>query len=115
MLNSVILNGRLVKEVELENYGKGKSAGVYCRFSIAVGRGKKDEDGNEAVDFINCTAFNRTAELLDEYVGKGDMITVSGRLQIDKYENKDGKTVYNTYVSVNNIDLLPNGKNTKKR
>lgn len=115
MLNSVILNGRLVKEIELENYGKGKNAGVYTKFSIAVGRGYKDENDEVVVDFINCTAFNNTAEILSKYVNKGDMVTISGRLNVDKYENKDGETRYSTYVSVTNVDLLPNSRETEKK
>lgn len=115
MLNSVILNGRLVKEIELENYGKGKNAGVYARFSLAVGRGYKDEEGEVVVDFINCTAFNNTAEILSKYVNKGDMVTISGRLNVDRYEDKEGNTKYSTYVSVINVDLLPNSRETDKK
>lgn len=114
MLNSVILNGRLVKEIELKSYGKGKNAGNYCNFTLAVSRGAKDEDGNDIADFINCTAFNGTAEVLDKFVEKGDMVTVSGRLAVDKYTNKDGENRYATYVLVSNIDLLPNARNSKK-
>ncbi len=115
MLNSVILNGRLVKDVELENYGKGKNAGVYANFSIAVGRGYKDEDGEIVVDFINCKAFNKVAEIISQYVNKGDMVTILGRLNVDKYENKDGETRYATYVSVSNVDLLPNSRENDKK
>lgn len=114
MLNSVILNGRLVKEIKLESYGKGKNAGNYCNFTLAVSRGVKDEEGNDTVDFIDCTAFNGTAEVLNKFVEKGDMVTVSGRLAVNKYTNKDGENRNRYSVIVGNIDLLPNARNSKK-
>ena len=79
MLNKVLLNGRLVADVELNNYGKGKNAGVFTRFTLAV-NGGKTEDGESVAEFITCKAFNKTAELLEEYVKKGDMVTIVGKL-----------------------------------
>lgn len=113
MLNKVLLNGRLVADVELNNYGKGKNAGVFTRFTLAVNDGK-NEDGESIAQFITCKAFNKTAELLEEYVGKGDMVTVVGKLVNNNWEDKDGNKHYSTEVNVLEIDLLPNKREEKK-
>lgn len=82
-MNKIILMGRLTKDVELENYGET----LVGRFTLAVGRkGKKDE-----TDFINCTAFNGTATNIQRYFGKGNLIVIAGRLQINKYTDKNGE------------------------
>lgn len=113
MLNKVLLNGRLVADVELNNYGKGKNAGVLTRFTLAVNDGK-NEDGESVAQFITCKAFNKTAELLEEYVGKGDMVTIVGKLVNNNWEDKDGNKHYSTEVNVLEIDLLPNKREEKK-
>ena len=114
MLNKVLLNGRLVADVELNNYGKGKNAGVFTRFTLAVGDGK-NEEGESIAQFITCKAFNKTAELLEEYVAKGEMVTIVGKLVNNNWEDKDGNKHYSTEVNVQEIDLLPNKKEDKKR
>lgn len=114
MLNKVLLNGRLVADVELNNYGKGKNAGVYTRFTLAVNDGK-DENGESIAQFITCKAFNKTAELLEEYVKKGEMVTVVGKLVNNNWEDKDGNKHYSTEVNVLELDLLPNGKKDDKK
>jgi len=108
-MNKVVLIGRLVADVELNNYGKGKNAGVYTRFTLAINNGKDKE-----ATFIPCSAFNTSAEILEQYVSKGDMVSVSGRIAVDNYEDKDGNKRRNTYVAVENVELLPNAKDSKK-
>lgn len=95
-MNSVNLMGRLTKDVELKNTAKGNS---FCRFNIAVTRDKDN------TDFIPCVAFNKTAELINQYVRKGDQIGVEGRLSSGSYENDQGRTVYTLNVTVNRIDF----------
>ena len=114
MLNKVLLNGRLTADIELNNYGKGKNAGTYARFTLAVGDGKND-DGENIAQFITCKAFNKTAEILEEYVKKGDMVTIVGKLVNNNWEDKDGNKHYSTEVNVFEFDLLPNRKDDKKK
>lgn len=109
-MNKVVLIGRLVADVELNNYGKGKSAGVYTHFTLAINNGKDKE-----ATFIPCSAFNTSAEILEQYVAKGDMVSLSGRIAVDSYEDKDGNKRKNMYVAVENVELLPNVKDSKKR
>ena len=97
-MNLVVLTGRTTKDPELKYSASGSA---YCKFTIAVNRMKK-EDG---ADFIFCTAFGKTAELIGEYVRKGHQIGVQGRLQQETYE-KDGATQSKTGVTVEKIEFL---------
>ena len=100
--NLVILTGRLTKEPELKY---GSSGTAYCKFTLAVNRMKKDDPA----DFIFCSAFGKTAELIAEYVKKGHQLGVQGRLQQDTYE-KDGEKISKTGVTVDKIEFLENNK-----
>ena len=100
--NLVILTGRLTKEPELKY---GASGTAYCKFTLAVNRMKKDDPA----DFIFCSAFGKTAELIAEYVKKGHQLGVQGRLQQDTYE-KDGEKISKTGVTVDKIEFLENNK-----
>lgn len=82
-LNSISLYGRFTKDVELRNTQSGKKV---ASFSLAV-----DRDGKDAgTDFINCVAWNGTAEFVSKYFSKGSAAVVLGRLQTRSYEDKDG-------------------------
>ena len=100
--NLVILTGRLTKEPELKH---GSSGTAYCKFTLAVNRMKKDDPA----DFIFCSAFGKTAELIAEYVKKGNNLGVQGRLQQDTYE-KDGEKISKTGVTVDKIEFLESNK-----
>lgn len=101
-MNLVILTGRLVKDPELKY---GASGTAFCKFTLAVSRVfEKDKS-----DFISCTAFGKTAELVGEYLRKGSLTGIQGRIQQDTYE-KDGKTEYKTGVTVEKIEFLESKK-----
>lgn len=100
--NLVILTGRLTKDPELKY---GASGTAYCKFTLAVNRMKKDDPA----DFILCSAFGKTAELIAEYVKKGNNLGVQGRLQQDTYE-KDGEKISKTGVTVDKIEFLESNK-----
>ena len=100
--NLVILTGRLTKDPELKH---GSSGTAYCKFTLAVNRMKKDDPA----DFIFCSAFGKTAELIAEYVKKGHQLGVQGRLQQDTYE-KDGEKISKTGVTVDKIEFLESNK-----
>ena len=100
--NLVILTGRLTKEPEIKF---GASGTAYCKFTLAVNRVKKDDPA----DFIFCSAFGKTAELIAEYVKKGNNLGIQGRLQQDTYE-KDGEKISKTGVTVDKIEFLESNK-----
>lgn len=100
MINSVALTGRLTKDVDLRTAQNGISV---ARFTLAVNRQySKDKEA----DFINCVAFKKTAEVLQQFAGKGRLIGVTGSIQTRHYTGKDGKEVYVTEVVVDNFSLL---------
>ncbi len=102
-MNHVVLIGRLTRDPELKYSQSGKA---YCRFTVAVNR---DFNKDEA-DFINCLAFNKTAETIAEWLGKGRGIALRGRIQTGSYENKNGDTVYTTEVVVDRFEFIDSSK-----
>ena len=97
--------GRLTKDVELGQAGEN----VYARFTIAINRKYKNADGEYDADFINCVAWNKTAELIKKHFSKGSEIGVSGRIQTGSYE-KEGTKVYTTDIVVENFTFIGSKK-----
>lgn len=91
MINKMILQGRLVADPELHTTQSGVQV---CRFRVACDRSFKSKDPNaQSVDFFNVTAWRGTGETIAKYFTKGQMIIVSGRVEIGSYTNKDGANV----------------------
>ena len=108
-MNSVSLIGRLVRDPELRYAQTGTAM---CRFTVAVDRRMSKQKRQEAqannqptADFISCTAFGATAELIANYHRKGSQIGIEGRIQTGSYE-KEGRTIYTTDVVVNNLTFI---------
>ena len=103
MINTVVLTGRPVKEIELKTLSTGtKVAG----FTLAVNRSFKDASGEYPTDFINVQTFEKTAEFVSNYVKKGELVGIEGRLQQRVFQNKEGVNVYIIEVVANQITLL---------
>ena len=95
-MNKIFLIGRITKDLELRSTKSGNSV---CEFTLAVNRDK------EKTDFITCQVWNKQAENLCKYQGKGSLISVVGELRIDSFEVKEEKR-HKTYVLVNQIEFL---------
>lgn len=105
-MNCVNLIGRLTSDPEIKEYGKKGDKKELAKFTLAVQRrGDKDE-----ADFIRCTAFGATAELIGDYLTKGARIGVTGRIQTGKYEDDDGDTRYTTDVIVESVTFADSKK-----
>ena len=89
-MNKVILMGRLTNEPELRQTLNGT---MVAKFSLAV----KRRFSNDQADFLNCSAWGKTAEFVSKYFHKGNMIALSGRIETGSYQ-KDGQTVYTTGI-----------------
>lgn len=111
MLNKVILNGRIAREIELKQTEAGKSLGG---FSIAVTRDYKNTAGEYESDFFDCTAFGQRAEYLSKYTSKGDMVSIVGRLKNDAWETKDGEKRYKVGIVVEEVSVLSRKKATEE-
>lgn len=105
-MNKWIGMGRLTRDPEIKYGGENNSMAI-ARFSIAVDRrGRKDPSSNEpTADFINCVAFNKTAEFVEKYCTKGTKLVVEGRIQTGSYTNKEGAKVYTTDIMVDNLEF----------
>ena len=99
MINKVILMGRMTRDPELRHTGKGTPV---TTFSIAIDNGYGD---NKRTDFINCVAWNKTAEFVTKYFTKGKMIIVIGRITTRSWETQDGKRAYATEVVANEVNF----------
>lgn len=102
MINRVVLVGRLVKDPELRYTPSGTPM---TRFTIAVNRFKKEGEEQQA-DFIGCIAWKKQAENLANYMKKGNLIGLEGRIQTGSFEGQDGKRVYTTDIVAESIQFL---------
>lgn len=106
MINKVILVGRITKDPELRKTQSGASV---VSFTLACNRRVKQEGQPEA-DFINCQAWGKTAEVICQYVFKGHLLGLEGRIQTRSYDDKDGKRVYVTEVVCDSVQFLESKK-----
>ena len=104
-MNKSILVGRLTRDPQVR-YSQGENANVVARFTIAVNRRFKNNEGNYDADFINCVAFGKSAEFIEKYFKKGMAIGILGRIQTGNYTNKDGVKVYTTDVVVEEAEFV---------
>ena len=103
-MNKVILMGRLTHDPELRTTQSGISS---CRFTIAVNRKFKNQNGEYDADFISCVAWRQTAEFISRYFSKGSMICISGSLRTGSYTDKNHSDVthYTTDVFVDDAEF----------
>ncbi len=92
--------GRMTKDVEIRYSQNNTAVGS---FSIASNR---KINGENVTDFVNCTAFGKTAENIDKFFKKGNRILIYGSLQNDTYTNREGKKVTTTKISVESFDFV---------
>lgn len=102
MINRVILVGRLTKNPEIRKTPNGASI---CKFTLAVSRKVKSQ-GQPDADFISCVAWNKTADLMYQYLKKGSLNGIDGRLQTGKFTNNNGETIYTCDVMVESLQFL---------
>lgn len=107
-MNSVQLLGRLTRDPDVRYADSGSTI---ARFSLAVDRRFKQENGADA-DFINIVAFGKTAEFIEKYFHKGMKIALNGRIQTGNYTDKDGKKVYTTDIVAENVEFCESKGNS---
>jgi len=103
-MNKVILSGRSTAEPEIKTLPSGK---MVCNFTLAVRRDFKNQSGEYESDFFNCVAYGKTGELIADYVKKGSLFPIWGRVQIRNYTDKEGQKRYVTEVIVEGFDFPP--------
>lgn len=101
-MNRVVLIGRTTDAPEVRYNDRGFAI---AKFTLAVPRGRKNKDGEDETDFIHVTAFGKSAEFLERYGFKGQLLAVAGELHTDNYE-KDGQKLTWTEVAANKVEAL---------
>jgi single-strand DNA-binding protein len=112
-MNRVLLVGRLTKDPELRYTPSGVAVAT---FTLAVNRTFTNQQGEREADFINCVVWRKPAENVANYLKKGSLAGVDGRLQTRSYEGQDGKRVYVTEVVADSVQFLESrGSNNEQR
>ncbi|MFD2627353.1 single-stranded DNA-binding protein [Oceanobacillus kapialis] len=112
MLNRVVLVGRLTKDPDLRYTPNGVAV---ANFTIAVNRPFSNQQGNREADFINCVVWRRPAENLANFMKKGSMIGVDGRVQTRTFDGQDGKTVFVTEIVADSVQFLETKGSSQNR
>lgn len=107
MINRVVLVGRLTKNPELKYTSTGNAVAT---FTLAVNRTFSNQQGEREADFINIVVWRKQAENAANYLHKGSLIGIEGRLQTRNYEGQDGKRVYVTEVVADSVQFLESSR-----
>ena len=103
MINRVTLVGRLTKDPEFRTTPNGVNV---ANFTLAVNRTFTNSQGEREADFINVVVFRKQAENVNNYLSKGQLAGVDGRIQSRSYENQEGKRVFVTEVVADSVQFL---------
>lgn len=103
MLNRVVLIGRLTKDPELRYTPSGVAVST---FTLAVDRNFKNANGERDTDFIPCVVYRQQAESCANYLSKGKLASVDGRIQVRSFEGQDGQRRWVTEVIADNVQFL---------
>ncbi len=106
-MNFVCLSGRLTRSPEIRYTTERKPVAT---FSLAVERNYKDSNGERPVDFLDCVVWNGGATYLERYANKGDKLAVTGRVQIRKWQTRDGENRYKTEIVCDSVEVLSKPK-----
>ena len=100
-MNHFVGIGRLTRDPEVRYTQSGKAC---AKFTLAIDR-RKSGDGKQQADFISCVAWEKLAEVISQYVSKGQKIAVEGRIQTRSYDAQDGTKRYVTEVVVGSMEF----------
>ncbi|WP_066296052.1 single-stranded DNA-binding protein [Bacillus sp. FJAT-29937] len=103
MMNRVVLVGRLTKDPELRYTPNGVAV---ASFTLAVNRTFTNQQGEREADFINCVVWRKAAENVANFLKKGSLAGVDGRIQTRSFDGQDGKRVYITEVLAESVQFL---------
>lgn len=112
MLNRAVLIGRLTRDPELRHTQSGVAT---ASFTLAVDRPFTNQNGEKETDFINIVAWRKLAETCANYLAKGRLTAVEGRIQVRSYDNNEGRRVYVTEVVADNVRFLESGNRNRQQ
>jgi single-strand DNA-binding protein len=102
-LNRVVLIGRLCQDIDVRQTSSGTSVG---NFTLAVDRSFKKQDGTRDTDFLRIVVWDKVAEICSEYIGKGSLVAIEGRIQSRSYETQEGQKRTAVEIVAENIRYL---------
>jgi len=111
LLNRVILIGRLTRDPELRYTPSGVAV---TQFTLAVDRPFSNQGGEREADFINIVTWRQLAETCANYLRKGRLTAVEGRIQVRNYDNNEGRKVYVTEVVADNVRFLESASSANR-
>ena len=111
-MNRVMLIGRLTAKPELRYTGSNIP---YARFSVAINRTFSNSQGQRETDFINVVIWRKQAENVCNFLDKGSLVSVEGRLQSNSYDDKDGNKRYSLDVVADNVQFLESKSQAQSR
>lgn len=106
-MNKVIISGRIVEDPELKTTASEVSVSTN---TLAVNRRQKDNKGNHIVDFIDFTVWKYAADFLCNYGKKGDLLTVFGEIQQERYKDRNGIDRVRNFITSTEIELHSKNK-----
>ena len=101
-MNKIILLGNLTKEPEIRTTSTGLKT---ASFSLAINDGK-DKEGKDQVQYFNCSAFDKTAQIFEKFVRKGHKVMVVGRLKNESWDKPDGTKGTGVKITVSEVEML---------
>ena len=101
MINRVVLVGRLTRDPELRKTPSGASV---CSYTLAVSRNRSAQPGQPEADFINCVTWNRQAETMAQYLHKGSLLGIEGRIQTRNMQNANPYGSASSYSQPDYVD-----------
>ena len=107
-MNKVIMIGRLTREPELRFTASGKPV---ANFTLAVDRNRPNAQGEKETDFIRIIVWGKQAENCSNYLGKGRLVGIEGRLQISKYQDREGKDRTSAEIVAEFVQFLDRAPN----
>ena len=110
MINKVVLVGRITKDPELRKTSTGIST---VSFTLACNRRFSNQENGQDADFINCVAWRHSADFMNNYVKKGSLLGIEGRIQTRNYKDQSDRTIYVTEVVCDSVQLLESRKDTQ--
>ena len=112
-LNSILLEGNLVRDPELGYTGKGMAC---CKFALANNRYfKQEEEYQEETSFFNITTWGKQAEACSGFLKKGRGVRVIGRLKQDRWKDQEGNSHTRVYIVAEHVEFKPSFRKTKER
>lgn len=114
-MNKVILMGRLTRDPVIKYTGVNTDQTCIARYTLAVDRRGRKEEGQQSADYISCVAFGKSGEFAEKYLKQGTKMAITGRIQTGRYTNRDGQKVYTTDVVVEEQEFAESKRQQKNK